>query len=177
LRDGVITAVLLGTHQLLGEQAAGDDSLSGGVVSVASQAAGPAAGPFPAPLASTVRGWRMVKGLATPRAQLGGSTRWHRHGGDTFLAGKVPDRVHHRTPDLSGKPGVALAPSPGLQRGQVLNVDDGGTQRPRLVHRPAGGSPGQRVIEAAYPCADPLVLCLQGRVFGGKRCTVQRGRW
>jgi hypothetical protein len=88
----------------------------------------------------------------------------------------MPDRIHHRTADLPGQLGVASAPSPGLQRGQVLKIDNGRAEDVGLVYRPAGSSPRQGVVEAADPRANPLMLDVQDRVLGGQRRMVRCSR-
>ena len=114
---------------------------------------------------------------AAARAVLRGAPRRNRHHRDTGLGGQVPDRVHHQAADLPRQAGVALAVPARLQGGQVFQVDDAAAGRDRLIHRPAGRRPRQRVIEAADPRADALVLRPRpGRAGRAGRPTAGAGR-
>jgi hypothetical protein len=116
----------VGPYVGLGEQPAGDDSLGGGVIPITGQPAAWAGSPFPPLLTGAV--WRqgVAQGRAAAGAELGGATCGNADDRDSSLGAQVPDGSGHTATDLARQPGVALAPTAGLKRGQILYIDDTG---------------------------------------------------
>jgi hypothetical protein len=84
----------------LGKQAASDDSLRGSMISISSQSAAAAFGPFPASLPVSVRRGAVNKHGMTPWAVLGGAPRVYGHHRKAGLGGQMPDRLDHHATDL-----------------------------------------------------------------------------
>jgi len=99
-RGEAVTCVSVGTYMRLGKQAASDDSLRGSMISISSQSAAAAFGPFPASLPVSVRRGAVNKHGMTPWAVLGGAPRVYGHHRKAGLGGQMPDRLDHHATDL-----------------------------------------------------------------------------